>query len=149
MMSWFNAREPRERVLLLILAGLLALFLAWFAVTRERGPDGASALEAAQQDRELWLRAAPRLGSTAVTGARDAFTRGSLNVMARKRGVNLSRVEPQTGGSLGVWIDDATTAALYGWIEDLVTGYSVKVDNAVMTTAPNGGINAQLTLTPL
>jgi len=149
MMSWFNAREPRERVLLLILAGLLALFLAWFAVTRERGPDGASALEAAQQDRELWLRAAPRLGSTAVTGDREAFTRGSLNVMARKRGVNLSRVEPQTGGSLGVWIDDATTAALYGWIEDLVTGYSVKVDNAVMTTAPNGGINAQLTLTPL
>jgi len=72
MISWFNAREPRERVLLLILAGLIVLFMAWFAISRERGPDGASALEAAQTDRELWLRAAPRLGSTAIAGGNAA-----------------------------------------------------------------------------
>jgi len=149
MMNWFNAREPRERLLLLILGGLLVLFLAWFAITRERGPDGAAALEAAQTDRELWLRAAPRLGTTATIGERADFTRGSLVDMARKRGVNLSRVEPQSGGSLGVWIDDAPTQSLYGWIEDLVTGYAVKVDDVQMTTAPNGGINARLTLTPI
>ena len=149
MISWFNSREPRERVLLMILAGLLIIFMAWFAMTRERGPDGASALEAAQADRELWLRAAPRLGSTTVTGERDEFTRGSLVDMARKRGVNLSRVDTQSGGSLSVWIDDAPTSAFYGWIEDLVTGHSVKVDTAILTTAPNGGVNAQLTLTPI
>lgn len=149
MMSWFNAREPRERVLLMILAGLIVIFLAWFAMTRERGPDGASALEAAQTDRELWLRAAPRLGSTAIAGERSEFTRGSLVDMARKRGVNLSRVDTQSGGSLSVWIDDAPTSAFYGWLEDLVTGYSVKVDTALLTTAPDGGVNAQLTLTPL
>jgi len=149
MMSWFNSREPRERILLMILAGLLVIFMAWFALNRERGPDGSSALEAAQTDRKLWLHASPRMGSKTAIGNREAFTRGSLNVMARKRGVNLSRVEPQAGGSLSVWIDDAPTTALYGWIEDLVTGYSVKVDAAQMTTAPNGGINARLTLTPL
>lgn len=149
MMNWFNAREPRERLLLMILAGLLIVFLAWFALTRESGPDGAKSLEAAQVDRKLWLRAAPRLGPTAAAGERADFTRGSLVDMARKRGVNLSRVEPQTGGGLSVWIDDAPTTSLYGWIEDLVTGYSVKVDDVQMTTAPNGGVNARLTLTPL
>lgn len=148
-MSWFNARAPRERVLLMILAGLLVVFVAWFAITRERGPNGASALEAAQTDRELWLRAAPRLGTPVITGDRSEFTRGSLVDMARKRGVNLSRVDTQSGGSLSVWIDDAPTTALYGWIEDLVTGYSVKVDDVQMTTAPNGGVNARLTLTPI
>jgi len=121
--------------------------MSWFK--RERGPDGTSALEAAQTDRKLWLAASPRMGTKSVVGNREAFTRGALNVMARKRGVNLSRVEPQSGGSLSVWIDDASTGALYGWIEDLVTGYSVEVDTAQMTTAPNGGINARLTLTPL
>ena len=148
-MSWFNSREPRERVLLMILAGLLVLFLSWFALTREKGPDGASALEAAQTDRELWLRAAPRLGSAALSGERAEFTRGALVELARNRGVNLSRVQPQSGGGISVWIDDAPTPTLYGWIEDLVTGYAVTVDTVVMTTAPNGSINAQLTLTPI
>jgi len=149
MMNWLNAREPREKILLMVLAGLLIVFLAWFALTRERGPDGASALEAAQTDRELWLKAAPRLGTSAISGERAEFTRGSLVEMARKRGINLSRVQPQSEGGLSVWIDDASTIALYGWIEDLVTSYAVTVDTALMTTAPNGGLNAQLTLTPI
>ena len=149
MMSWFNSREPRERVLLAILAGLLAIFVAWFALTRERGPDGASDLEAAQQDHELWLRAAPRLRPGAAPGDRSEFSRGALVDAARKRGIALSQVRPQGDGGLGVWIDDAPTSAFYGLVDDLVKTYSVKVDTAVMTTAPDGGVNAQITLIPL
>jgi len=106
MKAWFNAREPRERVLLLILAGLIVVFAAWFALSRERGPSGTTALEAAQTDREFWLRAAPKLNAGTVTGVRDEFTRGALI-------------------------------------------YAVEVDSALITAAPAGGINAQLTLTPL
>lgn len=149
MMTWFNSREPRERVLLLILAGLLVIFVAWFALTRESGPDGASALEAAQTDREFWLRAAPRLGATPNVGTRNDFTRGALIEVARKRSVELSRVQPQAGGGLTVWVEDAPTPDFYKVIEDLVTGYNVDVDTALITAAPNGGLNAQLTFTPL
>jgi len=92
-MTWFNSREPRERVLLMILAGLIFVFAAWFALSRESGPNGTATLEAAQADRELWLRAAPRLGSTAISGERSEFTRGALVDAARKRGVSLSRVQ--------------------------------------------------------
>ena len=148
MMDWFNSREPRERILLLVLAGLLALFLAWFVSTRETGPDGTAALEAAQTDRKLWLRASPRLGSGTITGERSEFSRGALVDIARKRGVNRSRTRPITDGGLTVWIDDAPTPALYGLIEDLVSGYTVKIDTALITTAPNGGNNAQITLMP-
>lgn len=149
MMTWFNSREPRERVLLMILAGLLVVFLAWFALTRESGPDGVTALEAAQTDRELWLRAAPRLASGAVAGERAEFTRGALVESARNRSVSLSRVQPQSNGGLSIWIEDAPTTAFYGLIEDVISKYSVSVETALLTTAPNGGINAQLTLTPL
>jgi len=149
MMAWFNSREPRERILLMILAGLLVVFIAWFALTRESGPDGATALEAAQTDREFWLRAAPRLGATANAGTRNDFTRGALIEVARKRSVDLSRVQPQAGGGLTVWVEDAPTPAFYKVIEDLVTGYNVDVDTALITAAPNGGLNAQLTFTPL
>ena len=149
MMTWFKSREPRERVLLLILAGLLAIFVAWFALTRERGPDGSTALEAAQTDREFWLRAGPKLNASTTTGARAEFTRGALIDAARKRGMDLSRVQPQAGGGLTVWVEDASTPAFYGVIQDLVTNYAVDVDNALITAAPSGGVNAQLTLTPL
>lgn len=148
-MTWFRAREPRERVLLMILAGLLFVFFAWFAITRERGPTGAAELEAAQIDRELWLRASPRLVSGPASGPRSEFTRGALVNLARKRGVNLSRVQPQSGGGLSIWVDDAATSSLYGLINELVSNYSIEVETALITTAVNGGINAQLTLVPL
>lgn len=149
MMTWFKSREPRERVLLGILAGLLVLFAAWFVLSRDSGPDGSTALEAAQMDREFWLRAAPKLNSGAAVGARAEFSRGALIEAARKRGVDLSRVQPQAGGGLTLWVEDASTPAFYAVIEDIVTNYAVDVDTALITAAPSGGVNAQLTLTPL
>ena len=149
MISWFKSREPRERILLLILVGLLVLFAAWFALTRESGPSGSDALEAAQTDREFWLRAAPKLNAGAAPSARSEFTRGALIEAARKRGVDLSRVQPQSGGGLTVWVEDAATPSFYAVIQDLVTNYAVDVDTALITAAPSGGVNAQLTLTPL
>jgi len=149
MIAWFRAREPRERVLLLILAGLLLLFAAWFALSRESGPNGSTALEAAQTDREFWLRAAPKLNAGAASGSRAEFTRGAMIEAARKRGVDLSRVQPQAGGGLTVWVEDAATQSFYAVIQDLVTNYAVDVDTALITAAPAGGVNAQLTLTPI
>jgi type II secretory pathway component PulM len=149
MMTWFKAREPRERILLCVLAGLLVLFAAWFAMSRESGPDGSSALESAQTDREFWLRAGPKLNAGAATGARAEFTRGALIESARKRGIDLSRVQPQSGGGLTVWVEDAATPAFYAVIQDIVTNYAVDVDTALITAAPAGGVNAQLTFTPL
>ncbi len=149
MMTWFKSREPRERVLLLILAGLLFIFAAWFVLTRESGPTGSDALEAAQTDREFWLRAAPKLGAGVATGVRAEFSRGALIEAARKRDVDLSRVQPQAGGGLTLWVEDASTQAFYAILEDLLSNYAVDVDTALITAASSGGINAQVTLTPL
>lgn len=148
-MTWFKSREPRERVLLLILAGLLVVFVSWFALTRESGPNGSTALEAAQTDREFWLRAAPKLNASTSTGTRAEFTRGALIEAARKRGMDLSRVQPQSGGGVTVWVEDAATQTFYSVIQDLLTNYAVDVESALITAAPSGGLNAQLTLTPL
>lgn len=148
-MGWFNSREPRERILLLILAALLVVFAGWFALSRDRGPNGATALEAAQADRAFWLRAAPKLNGGPVAGSREVFTRGALIDAARKRGVELSRVQPQAGGGLTVWVEDAVTTSFYAVVRDLVANYDVEVDSALISAAPAGGVNAQLTLTPL
>jgi type II secretory pathway component PulM len=146
MMSWFQSREPRERVLLLIIGALLALYVAWFLINREAGPTGQSKLEAAQTDRELWLRAAPKLSVSGASGERAAFTRGALIDVARKRGVELSRIQPQPNGGLTVYVEDVGTPEFYAVIGDLVAGYNVDVENVLISTTPNGVLNAQFTL---
>jgi len=146
----YNAKDGTLRLRLIYPdLAMLAVFITWFALTRDKGTDGSAELQAAQMDRELWLRAAPRLNSAAVSGSRSDFTRGVLVDAAKKRGVNLSRVQPQPGGGLSIWIDEASTPLLYGLIRDLVSNYSVEVETALITSAANGGVNAQLTLAPL
>ena len=149
MINWFQTREPRERVLLMALAALLVFFVLWFAVTRERGPNGHTALEAAQIDRELWLRAAPQLNAAPAGGERAEFTRGALIDVARKRAVGLSRMQPESDGSLMVWIEDTQTTPLYGVIRDLTQAYNVDVETALISTNPSGTLSAQITLKPL
>lgn len=150
MIGWFNSREPRERVLLMVLAAMLVLFLAWFALTRESGPDADTVLAEAQADRELWLRAAPRIsaGSTGDT-TRTAFTRGALINLARNRDVALTRVQPQNDGSLTVWIDDVGSPPLFTLIQALTKGYTVDVQSVMITRTPQGSLNAQFTLMPI
>ena len=53
MIEWFNSREPRERILLMIMFGLMLVFAIWFLMTRETGPDPDQQLAEAQSDREL------------------------------------------------------------------------------------------------
>lgn len=146
-MSWFQSREPRERVLLMIMGAMLMGFAGWFLMTREAGPSGQSELETAQIDRELWMRAAPKMNVAGATGERATFTRGALIDVARKRGVELSRMQPQSAGGLTVWIEDVGTAEFYGVINDLIAGYNVDVENALISTTPEGVLNAQFTLT--
>lgn len=150
MMSWFNNREPRERVLLMILAALLVIFVGWFALTRESGPDPDIALSEAQIDRELWLRAAPRLGGgSGGDSTRETFTRGAIINLARSRDVALTRVQPQNDGSLTVWIDDVGTGPLFGLMQSVTRDYAVDLQSVMINRTPNGALNAQFTLMPL
>lgn len=150
MMGWFNSREPRERVLLMVLAGLLFIFAAWFVLTRESGPGGETVLADAQLDRELWLRAKPRLnGGSGGDVTRTAFSRGAMINLARQRDVSLTRVQPQNDGSVTVWIDDVGTQPLFGLMQALTTGYMVDVQTVMINRTPQGSLNAQFTLRPL
>lgn len=147
MMDWFNSREPRERILLIVMAALLTLFIAWFALNRETGPDADQVLAEAQTDRELWLRAKPKL--TADSGnnvARGEFSRGDLINLARQRDVRLTRVQPQNDGSLTVWIDDIGTQPLFGLMQALTKSYRVDFSSVIISRSPQGSLNAQFTL---
>ena len=147
MIEWFNSREPLERILLMIMFGLMLVFAIWFLMTRETGPDPDQQLAEAQSDRELWLRAKPRLLTKGQGDiVRKEFNRGELINLARQRDVRLTRVEPQNDGNLSVWIDDISTNSLYGLFTALNQSYQVDFTNVTISRTPQGSLNAQFTL---
>ena len=43
-------------------------------------------------------------------------------------------------------MDGAETTALYGLIQDVLNGYDVQMQNALISAAPGGGVSAQFTV---
>jgi type II secretory pathway component PulM len=150
MRGWWDERDGRERVLIGIMGALMLAFGAWLLLTREGAavsPD--LALAEAQTDRELWLRAKPKLTPGASIDAKQDFSRGVLIDRARAKGVELSRVQPQGDGALGVWTDGTTTQAIYGLLVDVTTNYAVEITDVFFATSADGSLNAQFTLSPI
>lgn len=146
--NWWDAREPRERLLLLGLGVVLALFVLVFAVIfplQSARANAQSDLNRAKSELAIVSRLAPTLGA-AGTGDRAPFDRSVLVSVARDRGVKLTRVQPGDDGSFSVWIDDAPTDRLYGVFDDLLSDYAVMMDRVIVSGDANGRLSAQFTL---
>ena len=147
MTELWTGRDRREKILIGIMGALILGFAAWFVMTRDGSTASpAEVLAEAQSDRELFLRAAPRLTAGATATGRADFSRGDLINLARARDIALSRVQPQNDGGLSIWVDGAETTALYGLIQDVLNGYDVQMQNALISAAPGGGVSAQFTV---
>lgn len=149
MKAWWDMRAKSERILLAIMAALILLFSIWQFMLSPllRGQDTAErALIKAQADYAVIARTAPQMPNTNANV--QPFDRAILISLARKSDIRLSRVQPETDGSLSVWVDGAATPAIYDLMEDLLTGYSVSLTR--MNLAASGtGVSAQFTLRPI
>lgn len=144
--GWWDGREPRERLLLMVLAGLASLFLIIFVVVlplRALTSNAQSDLVRAKSNLALVSRLTPSQGTA---GLRAPFDRSVLITVARTQNVKLTRVQPDGEGSFSVWIDDAETQPLYGFFEGLIGEYAVTLDRVVVSADANGRLSAQFTV---
>lgn len=144
--NWWDGREPRERQLLAVLAGLVSLFLVVFVVIlplRAVASNAQSDLMRAKSNLALVSRLTPSQGAA---GSRAPFDRSVLITVARTQNVKLTRVQPDGDGSFSVWIDDAETQLLYGFFEGLIGRYDVTLDRVVVSADANGRLSAQFTV---
>lgn len=148
MREFWSDRDPRERLLLSVLAAIAVFMLLFqFALKPMLNSDSSDTpLTVAQADREMFLRAAPQIGGASASGARAVFQRAVLIDTARKRDIKLSRVQPDGRGGLTVWVEDAPTQALYGLFDDILSGYQVEMSQSTVTLSDAGGLDAQFTL---
>lgn len=140
--NWWDMREPRERILLGVLAGLVSLLVLIFGLLlpiQSARANAAADLDRAKAD----LVAVSRLSPSEDVAVRTPFDRSVLITIARAQDVKLTRVQPGSDGSVSVWIDDAQTQRLYGFFDTLLSDYAVGLDQVIISADANGRLSAQ------
>jgi general secretion pathway protein M len=147
--SWFDARAPREKKLLLVMAALAVLTLIWGAIIRPVG-DGLSSA------RERHADAVTRLGETqGQVAALKAIQRGRprpltgtladvVRIEADQAGFTLTSLD-QDGANVRVAIQSARPAAVVAWLARLER-IGILVESAAMTDTGNKSVGVTLIL---
>lgn len=158
MQSWWKAREPRERQVLLVggivTAVLLAWALVWYPLQRSR--DDLRARAQAQQAALQQMRSdSARVAQLHGLGARAKVERQGKSLLAladaTARGAQLAnelrRVEPVGPKSVRVSFEDASFDAVTDWLEGLARDFGVvATDFSADRAEGTGRVNARVTL---
>ena len=149
-MSFLSERTPRERLLIYVALGLLALLAGWMMIIRPMTSAHADAVQAqskAVRDYDLVQRGLPFLTQTSPD--RQPFDRNAIIVTARDVDIAISRVQPENDGDIKVWFEDSTSDQVYAFLNNLTGSYNAGIALVQMNRRPGGQISAQITLRPL
>lgn len=143
---WWNDRSPRERVLLAIMAALLALLLIWLLVLRPlaaaREQAGLDASAAAARRAEATKLIAAIRARPAADGAPVLDT---LSRRLAEAGLQPSRLEAQGPGQAVVEIAAVNGRLLLGWASGLEARDGLVIDQLEATRNPDQSVRVRLT----
>ncbi len=157
MKQWWQARAPRERVIL-VLAALAMTAMLYFLLIWEPLQQGNSRLQADRQEaHELnaWLRGIePELAKLrSVQGNQRQAGKGSVLAVADSRaksgglGSALKRMQPDGDNSVRAWLENAPFNTLLAWLHQLEKQDGIQaVDLNISRDDESGQVKARLTL---
>lgn len=133
MAAW-QARQPRERVMLAVMAGAIAAFLYWYGgvVPLRKLADGAQS----QYDRAATRLAVVRDNLAAIRTAREAVPGAPVGAAhaatildtAQAAAVSVSRQRARGDSGLAIGIDAVDASALFRWLDTLRTVHGIAPD---------------------
>jgi general secretion pathway protein M len=144
---WWNDRSPRERVLLVIMAVLLAALLLWLVVLRPLAAARAQAMidasaavsrRAEAQALIAAIRARPSASGTPVLD--------TLNRRLAEAGLQASRLDAQGPGQAVVEIAAINGRLLLGWASGLESRDGLVIEQLEATRNPDQSVQARLTV---
>jgi general secretion pathway protein M len=146
---WWSGRTLREQRLLLAMAGLLALVLAWLIVIRPLG-DALSA--ARERHGAAVLRLAEARGQAAaiarLTSAPAAPLPGPLtivlNAAATEAGFPVARVEPDGPNRATLVLESVRPEAFFGWVRQMEEQRGLRVERLSATTKSDQTLAVQV-----
>ncbi len=136
---WWRGRTVREQRLLLVMAAVIALVLAWLLVIQ---PLGDSLSAARERHAAVVLRLAEARGQAAAIRTLQAAPAivlpgplaAVLGNAATEAGFSAARVEPQGAGAALIVIDSARPQAVFGWVRQMEQRHGLIVDRLSATT---------------
>jgi general secretion pathway protein M len=145
--DWWASRTPRERVMLIVMACLLAVVLVWYGLIQPLR-NGAAAAGQARSESARRLDEAVAAGRRIETlqarfgAARSPQALEALVVeSAAQDGVTLDRLQAD-GAILTVWADAADPKTFLAWLARLQSQSGVGVTN--FTAIPGAGGRVQM-----
>jgi len=137
---WWGERSEREQRLLLVMAALFAVVLAWLLVIRPLGDALADAR--ARHDRAVIALAEAR-GAAGTIGSLEKSVPVALptpiNIFVGQRaaeaGFTVERIEPQGSNAVTLSIAAARPQAFFAWASDMERSHGLIVDR--LTARPN------------
>ncbi len=159
MKAWWEQLQPRQRLLLIIAAGVIGAVLVYTQVWEPL--DGAREQQrnrvAQQQALADWLEAVTpvaeqlrREGSQLDESLADRSLLGRVDETARAAGLAgaVQRIEPGSDDQVRVWMDDAPFPVLMEWLTTLAAEQGIRVEQMTADRADEAGsANVRLTLT--
>jgi general secretion pathway protein M len=158
MKAWLAGLEPRERLMVYVAAGLLALMLAYLLLLRpfHTGFDRLKSGVEEQRETLQWMQqSAARVkqlqlaGATAGDGLGGRSLLSATDAAARAAGLgpSLKKVEPDGSHGVRVWLDGAKFDDIVGWLDIMDSRYGADVDTITLERGASPGlVNARLNL---
>jgi general secretion pathway protein M len=144
------SRTPRERRLLAVMLGLIALILAWLLILRPLG-DMLSAAKA-RHGEAVEALAEARAQAAAIERLerrKPAAAAGPIDMAvaaeASQAGFQLSQLQPRDGDRVALAIGSARPQALFGWVAGL-EARGLIVDTLSASANPDRTLSAQIVL---
>lgn len=142
---------PRERLLVGIAAALLAFFVTWQFIVSPILAASSTAqrqLDAAKRDHMIVSAGLPTIALQNGGTSKQAFDRDKVIETARRANVTISRMQPGSGASVQIWLEDSPAPNIYSFLSDLDARYGVSTTKAQMTRRDGGSVATQFTFAP-
>lgn len=151
--AWYDSREPRERLVLKVLAAVVALMLVfslfWMPVWSWR----SDAMRDYERQAQLlaWIEAnEPVLAKRMSGNARPSFSGDWTTAVSRSvsdAGLSLKSMTPEGGDALRIQLEGQPFAETLGWLQGIQVQMGATVANLEITPASKPGlINFRATL---
>ncbi|MEM8918368.1 MAG: type II secretion system protein GspM [Pseudomonadota bacterium] len=148
--DWFAALSQREKIMIGILAVLVALTVAWYGIYKpfSAASEAASIRYHEAVERQARVEAKVAALTAPAPDAKRQLT-GTVNAFVSRRageaGFEVGRLDPQDNGRVDLVIDSARPTALFAWLSELERE-GVAVERLSVDPAAPGTVTATLGL---
>ena len=158
MKQWFEKLAPRERLLLMLGAGVLLLLLLYaliWAPAFERHAKLRASV--AEQEKNLaWMQQAAgqvkalqrRMPGGTAQGLGGRSLLAVVDQSARSGGLgnSIKRIEPDANKGVKIWFEGASSDQIIIWLGHLTRRYQVETSAVTIEPQGAGRVNARITL---